>query len=100
MRDYKDSRVTDPQRGSRVAGFIGLILLVALISWMSNRDDAQAREIARLSETCPSAQSGQTLVATVRDLPDRAAAKPGKLSCLYAAANGYGRASSRTGSKQ
>lgn len=90
MRDYKHSQVS--QRPAWILGIIAAAAIIALTSWMSERDRAQRREIARLSITCPPSQSGQELVATVRHERDRA---PGTLQCIYTPRANYGSKSAR-----
>lgn len=91
MRDYKYSKVSE--RPAWLLGIIAAAAIIALTSWMSERDREHRREIARLSATCPPIQSGQELIATVRR--DTATGEPGELQCLYTRGQVYGSKSQR-----
>ena len=57
MRDFKDYRASeDGGIGSRLAVFAGLIALLALLGWMSERDHQ-----ARLDQVSRAAQCGVKL---------------------------------------
>lgn len=83
--DYKHFKANDPARPAWLAGIAAAAAIIALTSWMSNRDIEQRREIARLSLTCPATQSGQELIATVRN-----ELRPGSLQCIYTTRSVYG----------
>jgi len=85
MMDYKHFKASDPARPAWLLGIIAAAAIIALTSWMANRDREHRREIARLSATCPASQSGQELVATVRN-----EVKPGSLQCIYTNRPVYG----------
>ena len=88
--DYKNYTASAPTRPAWIAGIIAAAAVIALTSWMSERDREHRREIARLTLTCPANQSGQELMATIHD-----DAKPGSLQCIYTARAAYGNKTTR-----
>ena len=56
MRDFKDYKAQDDGIGSKLAVFAGLIALLALLGWMSERDHQY-----RLDQVSRAAQCGVKL---------------------------------------
>ncbi|SOD42301.1 hypothetical protein [Nitrosovibrio sp. Nv4] len=81
-------RVWYPGHLGRAIGLTSLCLVVAGAFVLSDRDHAQRNEISRLSSTCPPAQAGEQLAATVQS---ECGSGGEELRCVYISTSGYGR---------
>lgn len=73
---------------AQIIAIMMIVLLVAFMGYAGVRQIDQSRTIRKLSETCATAQSGETLITSVRyDEQGR----PSRLECIYSSDRGYGR---------
>lgn len=52
MRDFKDYRAQDGGIGSKLAVFAGLVALLALLGWMSERDHQYRLDQVKAANQC------------------------------------------------